>query len=84
MTWKPASLSCNSPSQAGPLHDTRLKGKPQGILLAVDLGSGQTLALAQIEESNTQAMVEWLQPLVGQLGVEVIVTDDLASLGVAV
>jgi len=63
---------------------TRLKGKPQGTLLAVDLGSGQTLALAQIEESNAQAVVEWLQPLVDQLGVEVIVTDDLASLGVAV
>ena len=63
---------------------TRLKGKPQGTLLAVDLGSGQTLALAQIEESDTQAVAEWLQPLVDQLGVEVIVTDDLASLGVAV
>lgn len=63
---------------------TRLKGKPQGILLAVDLGSGQTLALAQIEESNAQAVAEWLQPLVDQLGVEVIVTDDLASLGAVV
>lgn len=63
---------------------TRLKGKPQGILLAVDLGSGQTITLAQIEESNAQAVAEWLQPLVDQLGVEVIVTDDLASLGVAI
>jgi transposase-like protein len=63
---------------------TRLKGKPQGNILAVDLGNGQTIALAQIEESDTHAVVEWLQPLVVQLGVEVIVTDDLASLGVAV
>ena len=63
---------------------TRLKGKPLGVTLAVDLGSGQTIALAQIDESDTHAVTEWLQPLVEQLGVEVIVTDDLAALGVAV
>jgi len=62
---------------------TRLKGKPRGIILAVDLGTGKTIALAQIEESDARAVAEWLRPLVDQLGVEVIVTDDLASLGVA-
>jgi hypothetical protein len=35
---------------------------------AVDLGSGQTIALAQIDESDTHAVAEWLQPLVEQLG----------------
>lgn len=63
---------------------TRLKGKPLAVTLAVDLGSGQTITLAQIDESDTHAVAEWLQPLVEQLGVEVIVTDDLAALGVAV
>ena len=46
---------------------TRLKGKPRGIILAVDLGTGQTIALAQIEESDARAVAEWLRPLVDQL-----------------
>jgi hypothetical protein len=48
-------------------------------LIAVDLGSGQPVALGQVDEANPQAVRRFLEPLVQRLGVSVIVTDDLAS-----
>lgn len=59
---------------------TRLQGAACSAVVAVDLGSGQPVALAQIPERDVERMVAWLKPLVDQLGVEVIVTDDLNSL----
>jgi hypothetical protein len=60
---------------------SRQKGELGGVVVAVDLGTGQPIALAQIQEKDVQAVVEWLQPLIEELGVEVIVTDDLNSHG---
>ncbi len=54
-----------------------LKGQPQAMTIAVDLGKGQPLALVQIDEQDTEQIVEWLKPLKEELGIEVIVTDDL-------
>jgi transposase-like protein len=54
-------------------------GKKQPVLIAVDLGNGQPVAIGQIDESNPQAVRRFLEPLVQRLGVSVIVTDDLAS-----
>lgn len=49
------------------------------VLVAVDLGNGQPVAIGYIDEYNPQAVRRWLEPIVQRLGVSVIVTDDLAS-----
>lgn len=56
-----------------------INGKKPPVLIAVDLGNGQPVAIGQVDESNPQAVKRWLEPLVQRLGVSVIVTDDLAS-----
>jgi hypothetical protein len=55
----------------------KLCGQEQPTVVAVDLGTGQPIALKAIAEQDWRAVVKWLQPLVEALGVEVIVTDDL-------
>jgi transposase-like protein len=52
-------------------------GETQPVLVAVDLGSGEPVAIGYVDEYNPQAVRRWLEPLVKQLGVSVIVTDDL-------
>ena len=47
------------------------------MLVAVDLGKGEPVAVGYVDEYNPQAVRRWLEPLVKQLGVSVIVTDDL-------
>jgi transposase-like protein len=54
-------------------------GQTQAVLVGVDLGDGQVVALGQVNESDPQALRGWLEQWVKQLGVSVIVTDDLAS-----
>ena len=54
-------------------------GRKHPVLVAVDLGNGQPVAIGKVDESNPQAVKRWLEPLVKRLGVSVIVTDDLAS-----
>jgi len=49
------------------------------VLIAVDLGNGVPVAIGRVDESNPQAVRRFLEPLVQQLGVSVVVTDDLAS-----
>jgi transposase-like protein len=49
------------------------------VLVAVDLGRGQPVAVGYVDEYNPQAVRRFLEPLVQRLGVSVIVTDDLAS-----
>lgn len=54
-------------------------GEKQAVLVAVDLGTGQPLAVGYVNESDPQAVCRWLRPLVQQHGITVIVTDDLFS-----
>lgn len=54
-------------------------GGKQPVLVAVDLGSGQPLALGYVNEHDPQAVQRWLAPLVQQHGITLIVTDDLSS-----
>ena len=54
-------------------------GDKRGVLVAVDLGTGEPLAIGYINEYDPQAVRRWLEPLVQEHGVSVIVTDDLAS-----
>lgn len=54
-------------------------GEKQAVLVAVDLGSGETLTVGYVNEYDPQAVRRWLAPLVQRHGITVIVTDDLAS-----
>ena len=54
-----------------------LHGK--GIMVAVDLGNGELLALAEIDEKEKDAVTVWLKTLKQKHKIGAIVTDDLAS-----
>ena len=54
-------------------------GKKQAVLVAVDVGNRQPVAIGYLDEANPHAVRRFLQPLVQRLGVSVIVTDDLTS-----
>ncbi len=56
-----------------------LKGKKEPTVVAIDLGTGQPMAVGQVDEANPQALKRFLEPLAKRLGVSVIVTDDLTS-----
>jgi hypothetical protein len=47
------------------------------VLVAVDLGEGQPVAVGYVDEHDPQAVRRWLEPLVQRLGVSIIVTDNL-------
>lgn len=49
------------------------------VLVAVDVGRGQPVAIGYINEYDPRAVRRFLQPLVQRLGVSVIVTDDLTT-----
>jgi hypothetical protein len=48
----------------------KLCGQECPTLIAVDLGSGQPVALGAIHERDWRAVVKWLKPLVEELGVD--------------
>lgn len=52
-------------------------GEKRPVLVAVDLGDGQPVAVGYIDEHDPRAVQRWLEPLVQRMGVSVIVTDDL-------
>jgi transposase-like protein len=52
-------------------------GDQRGVLVAVDLGTGQPVEIGYVDEHNPDKVRRWLEPLVKRLGVSVIVTDDL-------
>jgi transposase-like protein len=54
-------------------------GEKQPVLVAVDLGTGEPLALGYVNEYDPQAIRRWLEPLVQQHDISIIVTDDLFS-----
>ena len=54
-------------------------GAKQPVLVAVDLGSGEPIAIGYLPEQDPQAVRRWLAPLVQRHGITVIVTDDLSS-----
>ena len=78
--------------EAGQRIRRRLKWKParivgvdgawvngKGLLVAVDLGDGELLALAEIDEKEKVAVETWLKALKQQHNIGAIVTDDLAT-----
>ena len=54
-----------------------MKGK--GIMVAVDLGGGELLAIAEIDEKEKSAVEAWLKVLKQKHNIGAIVTDDLAT-----
>lgn len=52
-------------------------GEKRPVLVAVDLGEGQPVAVGYVDEHDPLAVQRWLEPLVQRMGVSVIVTDDL-------
>jgi transposase-like protein len=54
-------------------------GEKRPVLVAVDLGEGQPVAVGYVDERDPLAVQRWLEPLVQRMGVSVIVTDDLAA-----
>jgi len=53
--------------------------RKHAVLVAVDLGTGQPVAVGYLDEANPKAVRRFLEPLVQRLGVSVVVTDDLTS-----
>jgi hypothetical protein len=54
-------------------------GEKQPVLVAVDLGTGDPIAVGYVNEYDPQAVRRWLAPFVQRHGITVIVTDDLSS-----
>ena len=67
--WKPARV-------VG-VDGAWINGK--GIMVAVNLGDGELLALAEIDEKEKSAVAAWLKTLKQQHNIGAIVTDDLAT-----
>lgn len=57
----------------------RVAGQPHAATVAVDPGSGRLITLAEIDEHAVEQVVAWLRPWVEDLGIEVLVTDDLSE-----
>jgi len=55
------------------------KGKQQPVLIAVDLGTGQPVAIGHVNEYDPWAVRRFLEPLIKRLGVSVIVSDDFIT-----
>lgn len=54
-------------------------GKKQPVLVVIDLGTGQPITVGYVDEKDPRAVKRFLEPLVQQLGISVMVTDDLSS-----
>ena len=52
-----------------------IQGK--GVMVAVDMGDGQILSLARIDEKDTAALLTWVKELQEKHHIQAIVTDDL-------
>jgi hypothetical protein len=52
-------------------------GEKRPVLVAVDLGEGQPVAVGYVDEHDPVAVQRWLEPLVQKMGISVIVTNDL-------
>jgi hypothetical protein len=57
--------------------NVRAFGKVNPVLVAVEVGAGQPVAIGYIDEYNLDIVRRWLEPLVKQSGISVIDTGDL-------
>jgi transposase-like protein len=61
----------------------KVRGQEVAVGFVVDAQSGKTLGFEVLFEGNGGAFRRWLEPYVEELGVEVLVSDDNDSYGVA-
>lgn len=57
----------------------RCRGKTRPVLVVVDLGRGEPVAIGYVDEHEPRAVVRFLRPIVQRLGASVVVSDDLQS-----
>lgn len=57
----------------------KVRGRGQGVVVAVDMGTGEPVVLMKLEEDDVDAVVASLRPLVEEMGIRVLVTDDLSA-----
>ena len=57
----------------------RVAGQPHAATVAVDLGNGQLISLAEVDEHSVEQVVAWLRPWVEEWGIEILVSDDLVE-----
>ena len=57
----------------------RIRGQAQLIGFVVDAASGKTVGVDVLWDQDSEAFQRWLEPYLTTLGVEVLVTDDLAT-----
>jgi transposase-like protein len=57
----------------------RIRGKAQLVGFVVDSATGTTLGVDILWDQDSAAFQRWLEPYLMALGVEVLVTDDLAT-----
>ena len=87
--WRDVQELAESWSAPAPLEGVRvlgvdgfyasIKGHDSGMVVAVDMGTGNPVALARIDEKDRPALFTWLAMLQEELGVEVLVSDDFNS-----
>jgi hypothetical protein len=77
--WRDAQGQAEKPGRQNEWKPVRVLGWGEKcpVLVAVDLGEGQPVAVGYVDEQDPQAVQRWLEPLVQRLGVSIIVTDDL-------
>jgi transposase-like protein len=51
----------------------------EGVMVAVDMGDGEPLAIGYLDEKDQAAVTRWLRQLQQRHGISAIVTDDLPS-----
>lgn len=61
----------------------RVKGHETVVGFVTDGQRGTTLAFLVLDSSDGEAFCQWLEPIVAQYGVEVLVSDEHGSYGVA-
>lgn len=57
----------------------RVRGRPLLLGFVTDAETGRTVGVDILVEQDSQAFLRWLRPYVEHLGVQVLVTDDLAT-----
>jgi len=53
-----------------------IKGRDSGMMVAVDMGTGNPVASARIDEKDRPALFAWLEGLQAKPDVEVMVSDE--------
>ena len=82
-SWRDTQEQAEEINQSNEWKGTRVAGidgawvNGTGIMVAVDLGDGKLLSVAQVDEKDLPGVMRWLRALKQRHGIGAIVTDDL-------